>query len=177
MFQRNMNLDVNPCEDFYEYVCGNFDREHPRNGLKQNDWYTEKDSSIQRNVAIKLENLAKQSGGTHFFKKPKAVQNVAKLYKSCINIANSKYSSEVTFTNSLNELLQMTLKITKLPKFPNMLRKSFGESNEESSNFDWINTVVKLKRSAGLDKLVGFKIGMLLFLTYSTRHTMSFYRE
>lgn len=39
-FIQNMDSTANPCEDFFQYMCGNFEQEHPMpDSSTSHDWY------------------------------------------------------------------------------------------------------------------------------------------
>lgn len=42
-----MDLNQNPCEDFFKFTCGNFDKEHPKADYEtSNDWFTENQAKL-----------------------------------------------------------------------------------------------------------------------------------
>lgn len=71
------------------------------------------------------------------------------LYKSC------------TDTQALDKLglqpLFHFLKLFNLPKIPILLSNP-NMAVEEFNHFDWIKSIVKIKRALGADKLLGFEI-------------------
>lgn len=167
-----MNLDVNPCENFYEYVCGNFDKEHPRSDSQfTHDWFLEKQTSVLRDVKRKLENLTRQfSDASSLNNIPKPLQKVSMLYQSC------------TDTGTIDKLkikpLQDFLAKLKLPTLPSLLVKS-EENQQESTNettFNWLYPVVHMKRSTGIDKLFGFEVCTSLFMFEWRYRSLNFRR-
>lgn len=88
-----------------------------------------------------------------------SVKKAVMLFKSCVDIS----SSDKLKIKPLQEFL---LKL-KLPLLPNLLFNSINTENSESSNettvpskFDWIYSIVYMKRLTGIDKLIGFEVCM-----------------
>lgn len=51
MLQQNMDMSQNPCEDFFKFTCGNFEKEHPRADYESsNDWFTENQAKLLKVV-------------------------------------------------------------------------------------------------------------------------------
>lgn len=138
-----MDLSVNPCEDFFKYMCGNFDNEHPLPDTStSHDWFTEKQLKVLRVIRKKLQQKPQNES------EPYPVSQAKFFYKSCIDTsANDKLEFQPLFRY---------LKQFNLPKIPTMLKKSEGDTID--FDFDWVKTIVKIKRSLGADKIIGFEI-------------------
>lgn len=77
--KQNMNLQVDPCEDFYGYVCGNWADDHPRpENHIANSWYQERQLKIFRNIRSQLERNASRTD-------PKPVAQARTMYQACLN--------------------------------------------------------------------------------------------
>ncbi|XP_062716400.1 endothelin-converting enzyme homolog [Aedes albopictus] len=141
-FKQNMNLQVNPCDDFYAYVCGNWADDHPRpEQHKSYSWYNERQTKIYRNIRTHLETEASRSD-------PKPVAQAKSLYKACLSVANRK---QYGFT-----AVQRYLKEFGLPLTPTLLNRT--KTSARKYKFDWISSVAKIQRKLGLDVIVGFNI-------------------
>lgn len=77
-----MNLNVNPCDDFYEYTCGYWTEEHPNHG-----WYPKFSTfeTIGERVAIDVINFLKTNATKM---EPLPVQQTRDFYQSCMNQGN-----------------------------------------------------------------------------------------
>ncbi|CAO1440505.1 unnamed protein product [Diamesa serratosioi] len=144
MLQQNMDFTVDPCEDFFKFTCGNFDEEHPRpDSQTSHDWFTERQGKVLRQIRKKLQmKTLKNQSSTD----PYPVEQARWLYESCLdNVAadNLQYSSLFKYLNDYN-----------LPKIPALIAKP----NDTNFKFDWIKSIVKIKKSLGTDTLIGFEI-------------------
>lgn len=77
---------------------------------------------------------------------PLPVTKARMLYQSCLD---SAASDKLQF----KPLFQF-LKDYNLPSIPTII----SSTDESDNHFDWIKSIVKIKRSLGADKLIGFEI-------------------
>nr|XP_023027963.1 neprilysin-4-like [Leptinotarsa decemlineata] len=77
---RYLNLEVDPCEDFYEYTCGNFKLEHPLpDGALTVDQYTILEEKLK-----KLSNKILSSPQRD--EDPQALKKAKMAYQSCVDL-------------------------------------------------------------------------------------------
>ncbi|KXJ69310.1 hypothetical protein RP20_CCG027799 [Aedes albopictus] len=141
-FKQNMNLQADPCDDFYSYVCGNWPDDHPRpeqHGAY--NWYDERQTKIYRNIRTQLEANASRSD-------PKPVAQAKTMYKACLSKANRERYGFTAVRRYLKEF--------GLPLTPTWL--SWNKTSNQKYKFDWITSVARIQRKLGLDVIVGFDI-------------------
>ncbi|XP_021705832.1 endothelin-converting enzyme 2 [Aedes aegypti] len=141
-FKQNMDLNVDPCEDFYSYVCGNWADDHPRperHGAYS--WYDERQTRIYRNIRTQLEANSSRLD-------PKPVAQAKSMYKACL--------SEVNRERYGYTAVQRYLKEFDLPLTPTLLNHT--KTSYRKYKYDWISSVAKIQRKLGLNVIVGFNI-------------------
>ncbi|XP_038212652.1 endothelin-converting enzyme homolog [Zerene cesonia] len=137
----SMDLNVNPCSDFYQYVCGNWAEEHPRpDAYRSYDWFREKQTKVYTLVRDFLnKNTSDQ---------PKPVQQAKDVYTACMD------------TDKLDKRgLKPVLKVLEnlgLPSYPTYL--NLTDVDYSAFTFDWVEAVINIKTQLGMDVLIGFDI-------------------
>ncbi|CRK91555.1 CLUMA_CG005212, isoform A [Clunio marinus] len=139
-----MDLSAHPCEDFFRFTCGNFEVEHPRpDSQTSHDWFTEKQSKVLRDIKKKLQSTSINSEHND---EPDAVVKAKMLFKSCLNSAlNDKLQFDPLFR---------LLGDFGLPKLPSIIENP----TTNDVKLQWIKIIAKVKRSLGVDILMGFDV-------------------
>uniref|UniRef100_A0A8W7K8Z3 Uncharacterized protein n=1 Tax=Anopheles albimanus TaxID=7167 RepID=A0A8W7K8Z3_ANOAL len=141
-----MDLSVNPCDDFYQYACGNWEDEHPRpDAYVSFDWFSERQAKILRNIRQYLQ-------ANDSMLDPKPVTNARVMYRACMNLsAMDRLGYEPVFKY---------LKHLHLPPYPSILNvtNTTNEPNFDGYGFDWIRSLAKIKRMLGMDVFIGFDV-------------------
>lgn len=101
--------------------------------------FTEKQSKVLREIRRKLKEKSSSD-------EPLPVKQVKIMYESCMDTSS---------TDKLGfQPLFHFLKIFNLPKIPSLI----SQPDIADFKFDWIKSIVKIKRSLGADKLLGFEV-------------------
>ncbi|KAJ8664260.1 hypothetical protein QAD02_005922 [Eretmocerus hayati] len=125
--QKSMNPSINPCEDFYQYACGNYMKNsNVLNDKIRFDLMDEFQMKIHEQIRHVIENKIEN-------KSPQFLRKLSSYYKTCMDEERVERNSEKEFRKML----------TKLGGWP-VLQSSWNESN-----FDWKNMIYRL-RDAGL---------------------------
>uniref|UniRef100_A0A182ME88 Peptidase M13 N-terminal domain-containing protein n=1 Tax=Anopheles culicifacies TaxID=139723 RepID=A0A182ME88_9DIPT len=144
--KHSMDLSVDPCEDFYQYACGNWEDEHPRpDSYASFDWFSERQAKILRNIRHYL-----QANNSEF--DPKPVVQARAMYTACMNL---------TAMDRLGyEPVLKYLKQFQLPPYPSFLNVTdAGESPVfKGYDFDWVQSLAKIKQLLGMDIFIGFDV-------------------
>ncbi|XP_055389923.1 neprilysin-1 [Condylostylus longicornis] len=151
----SMDRTIDPCDDFYRFSCGNWHEEHPRpDSVTSYDWFTEKQNKVMRTIREFLKSNQSESD-------PEAVNKTKIMYRACMDV------------NSMNKLgIKPVLKYLeefKLPIIPNILNitlninttnnnDSVNINNNNINEFNWIESLVRIKLALGMDIIVGFDI-------------------
>lgn len=117
--------------------------------------FLEKQATVLRDIKRKLNTLSKQtSDDANSSNKSKPVDKAVLLFKSCMDIPSSDRLKIKPLQDFLTKL--------KLPIIPTLMYNSENSeiSNETESKFDWIFSIVHMKRLTGIDKLIGFEVCM-----------------
>jgi hypothetical protein len=106
--------------------------------------FTEKQAKVLRDIKMKLQTKPAMKNGNS--SEPVPVTKARLLFRSCLDsTATDKLQFGPLFRN---------LKDYKLPRVPSMI----NDPEAVDIKFDWIKSIVKVKRSLGADKLIGFEI-------------------
>lgn len=141
----SIDVSVNPCDDFYKFVCGRWTKEHPNHG-----WYPHYSSfeTADERIAISALNFLESNISET---DPLPVKQSRDLYLSCMNIdALDKlgFSSIIKYLKEVN-----------LPVFPNFFNKSLNAN----FTFDWISIEVALKKTFAMDNFIGVLVDADIF--------------
>lgn len=111
----NLDLTADPCEDFYQYTCGNWANNHP-SYESYNSWT----SNMQKRVSQKVRMFLERDNSED---EPLPVKQIRSLYSACMN------------TDAINEAgyhtLEMFMEKIGFPAIPKYLMGySSGELND-----------------------------------------------
>uniref|UniRef100_A0A1I8P1P7 Peptidase M13 C-terminal domain-containing protein n=1 Tax=Stomoxys calcitrans TaxID=35570 RepID=A0A1I8P1P7_STOCA len=139
---RYMNTTADPCEDFYEFTCGNYGKYHtpsqenPKIGVMQN---------LQTKMKEKLKVLlaARDSPSDT------AIDKQAKIfYRSCLNMAANNQSHADKRKAIAHEFGQVPI-----------LMEQEGVA-WPAENFDWLHTVANMAHKLGVVVLLEFGVAI-----------------
>ncbi|XP_061376960.1 endothelin-converting enzyme 2-like [Danaus plexippus] len=138
----SMDKSVDPCNDFYQYVCGNWPKEHPRpDAYSSYDWFNDK----QRKVFATIRDfLAK-----NVTNEPKPVKQAKDIYSACID-------TEELDKRGLKPVIKI-LESLGLPAYPTVINVT-DDIDYSTYKFNWLEAVIKIKTLLGMDVLIGFDI-------------------
>ncbi|KAI6198498.1 Phosphate-regulating neutral endopeptidase [Aphelenchoides besseyi] len=126
-FRQNLNERVNPCNDFYEFTCGNYMRRHPANSPSDAfQVFGELDDRVRkRQLALIINNGAETS---------EAVKTMRLYRDKCFNTTEIETERTKTLWTTIQSIGQ---------GFP-MLSASF-----DATKFDLKDTLVKMTAETG----------------------------
>lgn len=77
----NLDLTADPCQNFYQYACGNWADEHPRpETATMNDWFSERQVRVSQN----LRGFLKRNNSEDSLE-PVPVKQTRALYSACMD--------------------------------------------------------------------------------------------
>lgn len=138
----SMDITADPCDNFYQFTCGHWADEHPQPDTRTNyDWFTERQERVMRQVRMFLQKNSTEDD-------PDPVQQIRTFYKGCMDtdtLDQLKFQPIFDFLESVG-----------LPKVPHYFNLS-GPTPEDFK-FDWLTTIVQIKKKIRKDVLIGFAI-------------------
>ncbi|XP_073820338.1 membrane metallo-endopeptidase-like 1 [Musca autumnalis] len=128
-----MNLSANPCDDFYQYACGNFATHNP---------VTEEKPvvAIGEILSEKMNARIKGELQTDYATDTKAHKNVKNFFKSCIKI---QHSLDAEYSQSLKNIL------SHFGEMPLLAGDLWREEN-----FHWFETLAQMMYRSGQEMLL-----------------------
>lgn len=79
--RNNLDLTADPCQNFYQYACGNWAEEHPRpETANMNDWFSERQVRVSQNLRAFLKRNNSEDAT-----EPLPVKQTRLLYSACMD--------------------------------------------------------------------------------------------
>lgn len=132
--RRQMNLRVDPCNDFYDFACGNWESHMTQQAKQQ--------QRIDKNLRRLLEELPHGKDSL-------VARQAKEFYKSCVD-APSQLRHTAKQQLFLSEFIQ------KNGGFPAVPGSNWPVYH---SGYDWLQVIAKLHKVYGMDILIGLRVG------------------
>ncbi|XP_073945970.1 M13 family metallopeptidase neprilysin 5 [Choristoneura fumiferana] len=137
----SMDPTADPCEDFYQYVCGNWAADHPRpDAYRSYDWFRDKQTKVYSAVRDFLATNSSQQ--------PKPVQQAKNMYAACMD-------TETLDKRGLKPVIRVLASLN-LPPYPTFVNAT--DFDYSTYSFNWLEAVIQVKIQLGMDVLIGFDI-------------------
>ncbi|KAM7359484.1 neprilysin-2-like [Cochliomyia hominivorax] len=133
-----MNLEGEPCKDFFDYVCGNWMREQDTRFAQEGDLFSVQ-SFMEQEVNKQLQNILDEPTTSQDSLDARVAKD---FYKSCLRVA--------AFSPAQRQFMQnFVLEHGGLPDL---------KGSQWQSNYNWIYIIADLRRKYGMDILIGLTI-------------------
>ncbi|KAH8332771.1 hypothetical protein KR074_010440 [Drosophila pseudoananassae] len=145
-----MDEQTDPCEDFYKFTCGRWADQHPRpDSVTSNDWFRERQAHIMRLVRDFLRSNITNA-------EPEAVGKAKTMYRACMD-------TNLLDQRDLEPLVGYLVRFG-LPILPSALNLTLGSNSKfagvsaNDSSFNWLDSLVTIKRHLSMDLIIGFDV-------------------
>ncbi|XP_075146587.1 neprilysin-like 14 [Haematobia irritans] len=140
--QTYMNLSVNPCEDFYEYACGNWHRYHSPPSMAEPETVETLDTILDNKVDKDLLILLEENNTIEDIA---AVRKMKTFYKSCLDARQGDIPHQLFISDF----------IKSNGGFPAVPGSNWMALHH---NYDWQHVIAILRHNYGLNILVGMEV-------------------
>ncbi|XP_071451226.1 endothelin-converting enzyme homolog isoform X2 [Hetaerina americana] len=159
----SLDLEIDPCEDFYKFTCGKWAGSHPiPDFASSTDWFYERKSHLAQRIRKVLEKNTNDS-------QPIPVTQAQMLYHSCLNTTGIDNAGIEPMLQILDHAgLPRKLQVNATPAFnssysyPIMKEGILSHAKPKQSNLSaelrWLVPLVGCKRVLGKDPLIGFAV-------------------
>ncbi|XP_005179956.1 neprilysin-4 [Musca domestica] len=134
-----MNMSVDPCEDFYEFTCGNWNRYH--SAELENEPATGLLETLQKSLDQKLIEIL----STEESKDTAVDKKIKDFYKSCLNLPNL----EKNYAEKLKKL------IAEFGEMPALVGGKWQEDQ-----FDWLQTIGEIYHKYGIGIITSVEVAV-----------------
>ncbi|XP_057672734.1 endothelin-converting enzyme 1 isoform X2 [Diorhabda carinulata] len=138
----SMDQTVDPCDNFYQFVCGRWSEQHPNYG-----WWKSISSFTSINEKILIASLSALSGDNDDADLPEAVNKSKIFYQSCMDLDTL---DTLGITSIYGVLEKISLPI--VPGFMTVAR------NDSAYFFDWWKVDAQVKRILLMDIFIGVSV-------------------
>ncbi|XP_018802825.1 PREDICTED: membrane metallo-endopeptidase-like 1 [Bactrocera latifrons] len=136
---RYMNREADPCNNFYDFACGNWASHQPT--LLEGDAPISVQSQlaqrVRKDVQMLLDGGARSKGRTNLDER-----KVKEFYKSCIVVERSSSLQQAFLMNFIKEYEGLPLLA----------------GTNWNMNYDWVQVVARLRLNYGFDYLIGMEV-------------------
>ncbi|KAF2905460.1 hypothetical protein ILUMI_00716 [Ignelater luminosus] len=113
--KRGMNLDIDPCDNFYQFVCGNVLKDSSRK-----NFYVEANETVNRNYLKLYKEEIKDS-------EHKMVKTAKELFQKCLNTEDIEKDGLASIKDTIESV------------------GGWPVLNHDNSKFDWVQATYKLR--------------------------------
>lgn len=139
----NLDLTADPCQDFYQYACGNWAEEHPKpETANQNDWFSERQVRVSQNLRTFLRQNNSQNAN-----EPLPVKQTRTLYSACMDTDGMNSAGYVAVEHFMRKI-----------GFPTVPQFFTGDAESFNNGTATAKLLGRIKRYYGKDILIGWDV-------------------
>lgn len=145
----NLDLTADPCNDFYQYACGNWAEEHPRPETQNtNDWFSER----QVRMSQSLREFLKKNNSEHE-NEPLPVKQTRTLYSACMDTDAMNKAGFAAVAN-----LMRKIGFPAVPRFFTNSSPGTATRGQRNNGTATAKLLGRIKRFYGKDIMIGWDV-------------------